>query len=264
MSDTKMESVLKKQNEIINLMYTKAQIQISDFLGRDFLGVISRRGISFLADKLRLTQDSHILDLGSGLGGPARYFAKTYGCKVTGLDLSEANYEAAKKKTKEAGLDNLVDFIHGNALDIPMPDQSITHVYGCDAWCYIPDKLQLFKGVYRVLKHEGLISFLEAAHEAPRRYIFENSMGRCFFESITGYTSKLEEAGFEKVKYFNVTDLSSQDILNRLYDRISMREKIIETYGSEIYHQGFEPFAEILALYSKGDLSHCCFIAEKK
>jgi ubiquinone/menaquinone biosynthesis C-methylase UbiE len=217
-----------------------------------------------MADKLGLTKESHVLDLGSGIGGPARYLAKTYGCKVTGIDLSKANYEVAEEKTKEAGLDNLVNFVYGNAMYIPLPDESVTHAYGCDAWSYIPDKLELFKGVYRVLKPSGLISFLEAAHETPRRYVFEKTWGRCFFESVTGYTSKLEDAGFEKIQYYDVTDLGRQDILDRLYDRIEIRGKIIASYGSEFYHRGFEPFVDILTLYFKGIFSHCCFIAQKK
>lgn len=264
MTTKSLESVLEKQNQLINQWYTKDIIPFTSFMGTEFIGVISKRGISFMADKLNLNHNSHLIDLGSGLGGPARYLAKAYGCKVTGLDLSEANYEKAQEMTKEAGLDHLVDFVHGNALAIPFPEMSFTHAIDCDSWCYIPDKLMLFKEVYRVLKHNGYIAFLEGAHEAERRYVFEYSMGRCFFESIEGYRSKLEEAGFEKIEYFDMSDLNSQDILDRLYDRILNRDKIIEAFGEEIHHRHFERFVEILALYSKRELTHCCYIAQKK
>ena len=65
-----------------------------------------------------------MLDVCSGMGGPARYLAHRLGCRVTGLDITESRYQGALRLTPLVGLDDLVDFRLGNALGdavSPMP-----------------------------------------------------------------------------------------------------------------------------------------------
>src|SRR4051794_35451478 len=72
--------------------------------------------------RLALDPAQHVLDVGSGIGGPARYMAFTTGCRVTGIDLTEAFVAAARELTARCGLSERVDFHVGNALAMPFDD----------------------------------------------------------------------------------------------------------------------------------------------
>jgi cyclopropane-fatty-acyl-phospholipid synthase len=62
-----------------------------------------------LADKVRLTGDCHVLEIGCGWGGFASFAARTYGCRVTGITLSEQQASHARERLRREGLDHLVD-----------------------------------------------------------------------------------------------------------------------------------------------------------
>src|SRR5688572_26495876 len=67
---------------------------------------------------LSLTPQMHVLDVGSGIGGPARYFAEAHGCRVTGIDLTEEFVQVAGALSRRCGLAGKVDFHTGSALNM--------------------------------------------------------------------------------------------------------------------------------------------------
>jgi sarcosine/dimethylglycine N-methyltransferase len=75
-----------------------------------------------LAELVGVTADKSVLDIGSGAGGPARYRAATYGCRVTGVDLSEPFVDAARYLTERTGLGGQVSFQAASALELPFDD----------------------------------------------------------------------------------------------------------------------------------------------
>jgi SAM-dependent methyltransferase len=72
--------------------------------------------------RVALTEDSRVLDVGCGIGGPARYLAQSYGCRVDGIDLTPELIEAGRVLTERCGLVDRVVLQLGNALDLPYPD----------------------------------------------------------------------------------------------------------------------------------------------
>jgi SAM-dependent methyltransferase len=251
--------------EFINQTYDETLLQCMDILGRnDYYGIVAWGGIPFFGEKLGLTPDCDLLDLCCGIGGPARFFARTYGCKVTGIDLSEFNHRVAQQRTREAGLDHLVTCVDGDALAIPFPDEGFTHVFGCEAWCYFPDKVQLYKTAYRALKSGGIIAFLEAACESPVRLRTEEHIAPVKYESIATYTSMLQAAGFESVHHYDTTELAKKDVASSIYRLITKRDQIIGSASADVYFALLEIWAEFLAYFSEGKLTHCGFIAQKK
>jgi SAM-dependent methyltransferase len=97
----------------------------------------------------------HVLDIGSGLGGPARYLAHSHGCKVTGLDLTPAYCEIAERLTTRAGLSEQVRFHQGNALEMPFADAVFDGAYTQHVNMNIADKPLLIREIRRVLKSGG-------------------------------------------------------------------------------------------------------------
>lgn len=69
--------------------------------------------------RLALDPTKHALDIGSGIGGPARYMASAFDCRVTGIDLTDAFVAAAHELTARCGLSDRVEFQTANALAMP-------------------------------------------------------------------------------------------------------------------------------------------------
>ena len=116
----------------------------------------STRGLARLAG---VREGQQVLDAGSGIGGPARTLAAEFGCRVTGIDLTEAFCRAAEMLTGWVGLSDRVTFRHGSALDMPFEDQAFDVVWSQNSMMNIEDKAGLFREVARVLRPGGLFAF---------------------------------------------------------------------------------------------------------
>jgi SAM-dependent methyltransferase len=115
------------------------------------------------ADMARPGKDMHVLDIGCGIGGPARYLASTYGCRVSGIDLTPAFIDVAKMLTERCKLGHLVDFQVGNALDLPFADESFDMVWTQNVTVNIADKTAFYREAARVLRPGGRFTSIDHA-----------------------------------------------------------------------------------------------------
>ena len=109
------------------------------------------------------TAADHLLDVGSGIGGPARYFARRFGCRVTGIDLTPEFCDVARVLTRAVGLADRVAFEQGNALAMPFPDASFEGAYSLNVSMNIADKAGLYREIHRVLKPGAWFVLAEVA-----------------------------------------------------------------------------------------------------
>ena len=108
----------------------------------------------------------HILDIGSGIGGPARFLASEYGCRVTGIDLTQEFCDVAVMLTEKTELDDRVSFRQANALDLPFDDACFDGAYSQNVSMNISDKAAFYGEACRILKPGGLFVAAEVA-EGP-------------------------------------------------------------------------------------------------
>lgn len=116
------------------------------------------RGLAATADLARSTGISEsdlVLDVGSGLGGPARYIAQTYGCEVIGVDLSPSFTQASRYLTARTGQSDKVTFETANALDLPFTPQRFDLVMLQHVAMNIANRDALYTEIRRVLKTGG-------------------------------------------------------------------------------------------------------------
>src|SRR5579875_1257731 len=116
------------------------------------------RGLAATAELAKLagiTADMSVLDVGSGVGGPARLLAATYGCRVTGVDLSEPFVDAARYLTERTGQSGQVSFETGSALALPFDDGSFDVALLQHVAMNISDRAQLYCEIRRMLKSGG-------------------------------------------------------------------------------------------------------------
>ena len=137
------------------LRKTPDTVTIDDLGPVDEFHIGGRTATDDLMKQLHLTKDLGVLDVGSGLGGPARFVASRYGCRVTGIDLTEEYVETARALSQWTRLDGLLRFHHGSALAMPFADAQFDRAYMLHVGMNIADKTALFREVGRVLRPGG-------------------------------------------------------------------------------------------------------------
>lgn len=143
----------------------------------------------------------HLLDVGSGLGGPARWLSARFGCRVTGIDLTPEFCAIAEHLTRLIGLDDRVDFRISNALAMPFDDARFDGAYSMFVSMHIDDKLELYREIRRVLKSDGWLVLSEVARgtEADVSYPmpWAATPAESFLTTVEGTRSALQTAGFD-------------------------------------------------------------------
>jgi SAM-dependent methyltransferase len=119
-------------------------------------GLESTRVLARLAN---LQPRMRVLDLGSGVGGPARTLAAEFGCQLTGIELTYEFYRAAEMLTAKVGLSHLVQFRHGNAVAMPFDDAAFDVAWSQNSLMNIADKVSFLRQVHRVLRAGGRFAF---------------------------------------------------------------------------------------------------------
>ena len=154
-----------------------------------------------LADPLEVEAAHHLLDVGSGIGGPARYIARRFGCRVSGIDLTSEFCEVARHLTALLGLAGQVRFEQGDALAMPFADASFEGAYSMNVSMNIADKGALYREVRRVLKPGGWLMLSEIARgpgpEPDYPMPWAASAAASFLATPEQTRRGLEAAGFE-------------------------------------------------------------------
>ena len=116
-----------------------------------------------MAAQLRIASGDHVLDVGSGLGGPARYLARRFGCRVSGIDLTAEFCAVARHLTALLGLDERVSIAEGDALAMPYDDAAFDGAYSMNVSMNIADKRALYREIRRVLRPGAWLMLSEVA-----------------------------------------------------------------------------------------------------
>jgi ubiquinone/menaquinone biosynthesis C-methylase UbiE len=151
--------------------------------------------------RLGLEPGLRLLDIGSGIGGPARYVAQQHRCHVTGIDLTEDYVRIATSLSRRVGLDGAVEFVQASALALPFTSGSFDGACMLHVGMNIADKAKLFAEVRRVLKPGAVFGIYdimrqdegEIAYPVPWAETPETS----FVAAPATYRHLLREAGFE-------------------------------------------------------------------
>jgi ubiquinone/menaquinone biosynthesis C-methylase UbiE len=131
----------------------------ADLAPIDAFHIRGREATQELATYAGVRPEWAVLDVGSGLGGSARFLAGTYGCHVTGLDVTQAYCEVATMLSQRLGLSSRTVFQQGSAVALPFVDATFDLVWTEHAQMNIADKAQLYGEMARVLKPGGRLAF---------------------------------------------------------------------------------------------------------
>src|SRR3954469_17500027 len=111
-----------------------------------------------LVARLKPEPGERLLDIGSGIGGPARWIAAKCGVHVTGVDLTPEFCAAARALTAFCGMPDRVTIVEGSALDLPVPDAAFDRAYSQNVVMNIADKPRFYREAFRALHPGGLLA----------------------------------------------------------------------------------------------------------
>jgi ubiquinone/menaquinone biosynthesis C-methylase UbiE len=160
-----------------------------------------------------------VLDVGCGIGGPSRFLAKAFGCRVTGLDLTAEFVEVANMLARRTGLAGKVSYRQGDALDLPFADASFDLVWSQNAAMNIADRDRLYAEMRRVLRPVGRLAIQDVAAGPggepyyPTPWAKDKSISFLFPPQVT--REKLERAGFRVLAWHDPTRESLEQALAR-------------------------------------------------
>ena len=167
-----------------------------------------------LAQLLCPSQGSYVLDVGSGLGGPSRYLAAKYGCRVVGIDITEEYCGIASKLAQDMGLQDLVEYRVGDARNLPFSDESFDLVWTQHASMNIAEKPDLYRGIFRVLKAGGRFAVHDVVQGAPAPILFPVPWARTaaisYLQTSEAMRKTIEDAGFSLMVWNDVTETASE------------------------------------------------------
>lgn len=175
-------------------------LRVEDLGGLDQLHAGSTTATESLLEALDLAPDAKLLDVGCGLGGPARLAAARYGCSVVGIDLSPDFIAAAGSLTERLDMTSKVSFEVGSATELPFEDGSFTRAMLNHVGMNIAEKARVFAEVRRVLDVVGLFGLHEQMRfgdgELPYPLPWAVDSSSSFVETRSRYAELLAEAGF--------------------------------------------------------------------
>jgi len=163
-----------------------------------------------LARAAGLDSAKYVLDVGSGVGGTSRCLAKEFGCRVTGIDLTDEYCRAATMLTAKTGLAHLVDCRQGDATKLPFDDQAFDVVWTEHVAMNIPDKTRLYKEMHRVLKPGGTLAIYDVLAGPSGPVLFPVPWARTpdtsFLVQPNELRKLLEGAGFTITDWSDTTE----------------------------------------------------------
>lgn len=175
-------------------------VRVEDLAGLDQLHAGGVTATEHLLDSLELAAETTLLDVGSGVGGPARHAAARHGCPVTGIDLSPDLVRLSRTLTDRVGLSAQVSFDVGSATELPYADGSFARAMLNHVGMNIADKARVFAEVRRVLQLGGLFAVYEQMRTGDGQFSYPlpwaDDERSSFVETRDAYVDLLRAAGF--------------------------------------------------------------------
>lgn len=193
-------SLVSKVTRILDSL-PEGSVDSSQLSGLDQFHVMGLEATKQLAQMAGIESGAAVLDAGSGLGGPSRYLASSYGCRVIGVDLSPSFVAVAQLIAQRTGLHALVSYQTGDLLALPFTDNFFDVVWTQHVVMNIRDRERVYREFKRVLRPGGKLAFYDAlaTDGKPELHFpvpWAESSGTSFLLTQDETSSVLATAGF--------------------------------------------------------------------
>lgn len=191
----------------------------TDLAPIDEFHIGGRQATMDLGAQIDLPRGARLLDIGSGIGGPSRYFAAERGWRIDGIDLTAEYVRVAQQLSQLTGLGDAVSYREASATALPFADATFDGAYMLHVGMNIPDKKAVFAEVRRVLRPGGVFAIYDAMRESDGAFSYPVPWSAGpetnFIDTASAYRRLLGEAGFSIDKERNRRDFALESFRQR-------------------------------------------------
>ncbi|MEN8207231.1 MAG: methyltransferase domain-containing protein [Pseudomonadota bacterium] len=189
-----------------------SQLQPDDLAPVEEFHIGGRKATAYAVEKMSLSENQHVLDVGCGIGGAARYIATQTGCAVSGIDLTPEYIEIAKKLTELTGLDDRITFNVSSALAMPFEDATFDAAITLHVAMNIPERAALYCEIARVLKPGATLYIFDVMKKSDEDLTFPvpwaQSEDTSYLTTPEEMYAFLEDVGFDVQEVGDRTDFA--------------------------------------------------------
>jgi len=246
---------------------TSSTLLVEDLIKFDQLHYHGTDAIDIFIEKLEINEKIKILDVGSGMGGPARYIANKTGAEITAIELQSDQNNLAKDLTKKCGLSNKINHICGDILDYDFKNQTFDVVASWLTLYHIANHEILLKKLFDLLNPNGFfyteditsrINLSDADLKAIKKEIYGIHLP--YFDN---YISNLEQNGFKLIFSEDMSSSWTDFTKERIKKYNSEKERNIRVHGKEVYDSLNSFYNFVGQYFSNGKLGGIRVIAKK-
>jgi len=246
---------------------TSSTLLVEDLTKFDQLHYHGTDAIDIFIEKLEINEKTKILDVGSGIGGPARYIANQTGAEITAIELQSDQNNLAKDLTKKCGLSNKVSHICGDILDYDFKNQTFDAVVSWLTLYHIANHEILLKKLFDLLNPNGFfytedITSRINLSDADRKEIKKEIYG-IHLPYFDKYISNLEQNGFKLIFSEDMSSSWTDFTKERIKKYNSEKERNIRVHGKEVYDSLNSFYNFVGQYFSNGKLGGIRVIAKK-
>ena len=217
--------------------------------------------------RLALRPHHRVLDVGSGLGGPARYIASRAGCAVTALELQADVHEVASRLTRRCGLAHLVRHRQGNVLDEPAEPGSFDALFAWLSFLHIPERGRLYRRCREALRPGGAMYvedyFERGTLTGEERDTLAVKVYSRDLPRLDDLYRDLDRAGLAEVEIEDVTESWTDHVAERARAYRAGRAREIALHGEEVFAGLDDFYSTIARLFRAGNLGGMRLVARK-
>ena len=217
--------------------------------------------------RLSLASRHRVLEVGSGLGGPARYIASRVGCTVTALELQPDMHEVASRLTERCGLSHLVRHQRGDMLEGPVPSDHFDALFGWLVFLHIPERELLYRRCHEALRPGGRLyvedMFERGSFTPDEREMLAVKAYCRNLPRLEGLRRDLERAGFGDIRIDDLTSPWTAFVSERARAYRANREHEVALHGEGVYTGIDDFYTSVAALFGGGNLGGLRVSAQK-
>ncbi len=237
---------------------TTGPLQAADLVAMDQLHYGGTQAVDEAIERLALTADDQVLDVGAGLGGPARHIAHRAGSAVTAVELQPDLNALGQTLTQRCGLDARITHHCGDILDTDLPKDRFDALVSWLTVLHIPQRARLFQRCHRALKAHGRL-FIEdfyapQALDADTQQRLKHEVACTYLPSLETYEDQLQQAGFASIELEDMSAEWTDFVISRLAIFRDQGPEFIGRHGQATYDalEGF--YATMADLFKRGSI----------
>lgn len=231
--------VERVERELIANGQARGPLNPSDLVAIDQLHYGGTEAVDEAMAELAINADDHILDVGAGLGGPARHMANEVGCAVTAVELQPDLNALGQQLTERCGLSEHITHHCGDVLETDLPEGEFDAMVSWLTVLHIPEREALFGRCRRALKTHGRVLiedfYAPAPLNAQTQQILKKEVACPYLPSREDYICQLEQAGFGAVELQDMSDGWTEFVAQRLAGFRQHAPEFIDRHGQATF-----------------------------